>query len=138
MAGAMMLAAPAVARAQALDNDRQAPQEYSDDDSQPLALVSYAMYPVGYAVEWLIARPLHWFARESPAEPIFRPESANRGLPPKIEYVPDNSVQSDIPAPVSSGNVGASAPPTAAPKPASNAQAQTPPASAPAGQPVIH
>src|SRR5579863_7830416 len=91
LAGLIAIAAPSLARAQAIDNDRQDNSEYTDDDSQPLALASYALYPPGYAIEWLIARPLHWFTKKSPAAPIFRPESADIGKPPKIAYVPDPS-----------------------------------------------
>ena len=44
--------------------DRQNPNEYTDEDSQPLRMLSYLVAPVGFLLEWGVARPLHYVATE--------------------------------------------------------------------------
>jgi hypothetical protein len=34
--------------------------EYEDAFSNPLRLAYYMIYPVGYTIEWLVMRPLHY------------------------------------------------------------------------------
>jgi len=62
--GLSVLARPAVAH-----------DAYDDSESHPLRVAAYAMHPVGWALEWLIARPLHFFVSEPDAEPIFGHEA---------------------------------------------------------------
>ena len=38
----------------------QAHYAYDDSQSHPLRVVAYAVYPVGYLLEWLIFRPMHF------------------------------------------------------------------------------
>lgn len=48
---------------------------YDDSESHPLRVVAYALHPVGWALEWLIARPLHFVVSEPATEPIFGHEA---------------------------------------------------------------
>ena len=57
---ALWLALPTISHAQYNDTDQQNPKEYHDEDSQPLALFADLIYPIGYGLEWLVARPMHW------------------------------------------------------------------------------
>ena len=90
---ALFVALPAISHAQYNDNDQQNPKEYHDEDSQPLAIVADLLYPVGYAAEWLVARPMHWIANDSPASPAFRPVGGNDISPmPPVPIIPDNTM----------------------------------------------
>lgn len=93
---ALFIALPTVSHAQYNDTDLQNPTEYHDEDSQPLALFADVIYPVGFAIEWLVARPMHYVADESPAAPIFRPVSGGDGTPPpRIPIIPDNTMEDE-------------------------------------------
>jgi hypothetical protein len=95
LCAALVLGLPIVSHAQYNDNDQQNPKEYHDDDSQPLAIVSYLFYPIGYAFEWLVSRPLHYVATDSPAAPVFKPVDGNdEAPPPPIPVIPDNTLNS--------------------------------------------
>jgi hypothetical protein len=84
---------PSISHAQYNDNDQQNPREYHDDDSQPLAIVADILYPVGYAAEWLVARPMHWLANDSPAAPMYRPVGGNdMSPPPPVPIIPDSTM----------------------------------------------
>ena len=92
---ALLLGLPTISNAQYNDNDQQNPKEYHDEDSQPLALISYVFYPIGYGIEWLVARPLHYIANESPVAPVFRPLGGNDSSPPPpAPIIPDNTLNS--------------------------------------------
>ena len=90
---AFFVALPALSHAQYNDNDQQNPNEYSDEDSQPVAILADALYPIGFAAEWLVARPLHWVTTDSPAAPAYRPVGAsNNAPPPLVPIIPDNTM----------------------------------------------
>ena len=90
---AFFVALPALSHAQYNDNDRQNPNEYTDEDSQPVAIIADALYPIGFAAEWLVARPLHWVTADSPAAPLYRPVgSAENAPPPLVPIIPDNTM----------------------------------------------
>ena len=36
----------------------------------PLRVVAYALHPVGWAIEWLVARPIHFLVSQPQLEPI--------------------------------------------------------------------
>ena len=92
---ALLLGLPTISNAQYNDNDQQNSKEYRDEDSQPLALLSYVFYPIGYGIEWLVARPLHYITTESPAAPVFRPLGGNDSTPPPpAPIIPDNTLNS--------------------------------------------
>jgi hypothetical protein len=44
---------------------------YDDSEANPLRLVAYALYPVGFLAEWLVTRPIHFFVSQPQMEPIF-------------------------------------------------------------------
>ena len=68
---AVILAGPAVSRAQSDDPDQQNPTEYRDvSDGQFLKLVSYVLTPFGMALEWGLMRPLHHLATQTTATPF--------------------------------------------------------------------
>jgi hypothetical protein len=61
--------------------------EYDDyEDAHPLRLVAYPVHAAGYAIAWLVTRPLHALVSQPELEPIFghRPSEWNfaEGLPP--------------------------------------------------------
>jgi len=90
---ALFVGLPTISYAQYNDNDQQNPKEYHDEDSQPLALFADIIYPIGYGLEWLVARPAHWFANDSPASPMYRPVGGNdMSPPPPVPIIPDNTM----------------------------------------------
>jgi len=52
LSAALILGVPNLAAAQVIDDDRQNPNEYTDEDSQPLRMLSYFVAPVGFLLEW--------------------------------------------------------------------------------------
>ena len=75
----LILAGPAMSRAQSDDMDAPNPQQYRDvDDGQPLKLVSYILTPFGMALEWGLMRPLHHLATQTSAAPLL---SGDKGSP---------------------------------------------------------
>jgi len=93
LSAVLVLGFPTFSHAQYNDNDRQNSKEYSDEDSQPLAIIADVFYPIGFAAEWLIARPLHYVATDSPMAPVFRPiGGADDTPPPPVPVIPDNSL----------------------------------------------
>jgi hypothetical protein len=44
---------------------------YDDSQSHPLRVAAYVIHPVGWALEWMLARPLHFFVSQPGAEPVF-------------------------------------------------------------------
>lgn len=44
---------------------------YSDADSHPLRIISYALHPLGFAAEWLVTRPIHAIVSQPVACPLF-------------------------------------------------------------------
>jgi hypothetical protein len=48
-----------------------APDEYDDTQSYPLRVAAYLVYPVGYALEWMIFRPFHYLVSRPDLEPVF-------------------------------------------------------------------
>jgi hypothetical protein len=91
---ALFVVLPTISHAQYNDTDLQNPKEYHDEDSQPLALMADILYPIGYAAEWLVARPMHYLANDSSAAPVFRPVGGNdHSPPPPVPIIPDNTME---------------------------------------------
>jgi hypothetical protein len=59
---AALVGAPATARAH---------DAYDDSESHPLRLLSYGVYPIGFALEWIAMRPLHFIVSSPQLEPVF-------------------------------------------------------------------
>ncbi len=94
LSAALLVALPTISHAQYNDTDRQNPKEYHDEDSQALSIVADLLYPIGYAAEWLIARPMHYFTTDSPAAPLYRPVGGNDASPPPpVPVIPDNTME---------------------------------------------
>ncbi|HEV2171532.1 MAG TPA: hypothetical protein VGR40_11320 [Candidatus Binatus sp.] len=90
---AFFVALPAISHAQYNDTDNQNPNEYTDEDSQPLAIFADVLYPIGFAAEWLVTRPLHYVSTDSPAAPIYRPvDGGDKSPPPLVPIIPDNTM----------------------------------------------
>ena len=47
------------------------PDDYDDTQAYPLRVAAYFAYPVGYALEWAIFRPLHYLVSRPALEPVF-------------------------------------------------------------------
>ena len=47
------------------------PDDYDDTQSYPLRVAAYFVYPVGYALEWAIFRPIHYIVSRPALEPWF-------------------------------------------------------------------
>jgi hypothetical protein len=120
---ALVLVAPSFAHAQYSDLDRQDPTEYNDEDSQILNVVSYGLRPIGYVLEWGVARPLHYLATKSAIAPVMgaNTDADSDKLPPITELpLPDDIqentthhdtvIRSPYQAPVSSTTPAQSAP----------------------------
>ena len=44
---------------------------YDDSQSHPLRLAAYAAYPIGFVVEWMVMRPLHFMVSNPQGERMF-------------------------------------------------------------------
>lgn len=44
---------------------------YDDSQSNPLRLIAYGVNPIGYALEWLVMRPIHFVVSQPNLERIF-------------------------------------------------------------------
>jgi hypothetical protein len=91
---AMLGFAPAV-NAQ-FHQDAQDPSEFNEDDSQPLKIASYFVAPIGFALEWTVARPLNYLANKTPLAPAMNPDKDQfygqpriADLPPPDQFAPE-------------------------------------------------
>ncbi|MGD0073684.1 MAG: hypothetical protein ABSD31_05025 [Candidatus Binataceae bacterium] len=140
-----LLTGPVLCRAQVTD-DSQNPKEYTDDDSNPLKMIFYILSPVGFALEWTIARPMHYLATESSLAPAFgggNDESnyANAFPPAPIAELPPSDMapsrSSELEGPASShGSPGEPASSQMSQPSVGGAPSSVP--SAPTQQPVLH
>ena len=115
LSAAIFLVAPSFAHAQYSEMDRQDSSEYDDQDSQLLNLGSYLVRPVGYMLEWGVARPLHYLATKSAVAPVLGANTdADSDRLPAVTELPlpddipettthhDTVIKSPFQAPVSS------------------------------------
>jgi hypothetical protein len=100
LCAALILGVPHLARAQYEDTDRQNPKEYTDEDSQPLRLLAYFIAPIGFALEWGVARPLHYLATQTFLAPAMNAETREPTFtPPAIAEIPLDDVGDEPPRP---------------------------------------
>lgn len=66
-----LLAVMVVAGLVAGSSSAYAHDAYDDSQSHPLRIAAYAVHPVGWAIEWLVTRPLHFFVSQPAMEPVF-------------------------------------------------------------------
>ncbi len=54
--------------------------EYDETQGHPLRVAAYLVHPVGFALEWILLRPLHWVVSQPGLEKVFghRPHGENR------------------------------------------------------------
>jgi len=112
LCAALIIGVPRPAAAQYNDTDRQNPAAYTDEDSQPLRIIAYIVAPVGFILEWGVARPLHYIATNTFLAPAFNGDTREPEYrPPAIAEIPLDDV-GDEPPRVSrfSGNVRSSNP----------------------------
>ena len=140
----LILSLATSALAQTFPEDRQNPKEYTQEDSHPLKLVSYALAPIGFVLEWTVARPLHYLATESALAPMYGNEdSAMRDTPPPMAQIPAPLYSEVQPPPTEPAVRQPIGPPFAPKRPATSAAPQPqasspPPATSPdIGQPTL-
>jgi len=96
----LTLGLPGTAAAQYSDTEKQNPNEYTDEDSQPLRIIAYFAAPIGFAAEWLIARPLHYVATQTFLAPVFNGDTHEPTYrPPAIAEIPLDNVGDEPPRP---------------------------------------
>src|SRR5260370_7655103 len=76
----LFLSAPRISRAQYSSSDDQARQYNDADDGQLLKMVSYALAPVGYMLEWTVTRPLHYTATKTPFAPMLSGDTEDKNF----------------------------------------------------------
>ncbi len=145
LCAALLLGGSAIARAQGADADTQNPKEYEDEDSQPLKIASYFVAPVGWALEWTVARPLHYLATSTPLAPLMGASTDKdtggplpvAELPPPdvIETAPEPAVDTEI---VPRAKTTASAPARPPAQAPGSQPAYGNPSPPSAGQPALH
>jgi hypothetical protein len=100
LSAALILGVPNLAAAQYTDSDRQNPTEYTDEDSQPLRMLAYFVAPIGFALEWGVARPLHYLATQTFLAPAMNAETREPTFrPPAIAEIPLDNVGDEPPRP---------------------------------------
>jgi len=100
LSAALILGVPNLAAAQHTDSDRQNPTEYTDEDSQPLRMLAYFVAPIGFVLEWGVARPLHSEATKTFLAPAFNAETRPPAFrPPPIAEIPLDNVGDEPPRP---------------------------------------
>lgn len=90
---ALLLASPTFAHAQYTDSDRQNPKEYVDEDSQPVRMMAYVLAPIGFMLEWTVARPAHYIATDSFLAPVFGEVPEPTWAPPAIAEIPLDTIE---------------------------------------------
>src|SRR5258707_4701804 len=98
----LTMAMPAMALAQQGPyNDKQNPDEYTNaEDGQLLKVVSYFIAPIGFALEWGVARPLHYLATQTFLAPAMNAETREPTFtPPAIAEIPLDDVGDQPPHP---------------------------------------
>jgi len=142
-----LLTSPALCRAQYSD-ESQNPNEYTQEDSNPLKFIFYILSPVGFALEWTVARPLHYLATQSSLAPAFgggndnEADYASASLPapiaelPPSDMAPSGSTELEGLAPPQ-GSSGLSAPSRTG-QPSGNGPPSSSVPSAPLHQPILH
>lgn len=128
---ALALSAPSICQAQYAGSDQQNPREYKNEDSNPLRMMAYVLAPVGFALEWCVARPMHYIANDTALAPVFNGYRETPPYIPPVPLVPPDKIVESAPPPQETSL--ASSPATPAKPHPSGA-----PVKVPSGQAVIH
>jgi hypothetical protein len=68
---AMVLAWPMSARCQQQQSwTLHDPNDYTQEDSHPVRAIASLLSPIGWALEWGVARPWHYVATQTPLAPV--------------------------------------------------------------------
>jgi hypothetical protein len=87
-----LLTALALATAMTLSSGRaQAHDAYSDAESHPLKLASYPVAAAGFAVEWLLTRPVHFIVSQPSLQRVFNYEPSYNAFDAPEPYLPSRS-----------------------------------------------
>src|SRR5579875_1979420 len=70
---ALAVTSCAVAQAQDSGAEMPNPNQYTQEDSHPVRGIGYLLSPIGVALEYTIARPLHYLATNTFLQPILDP-----------------------------------------------------------------
>jgi hypothetical protein len=98
LCAALIIGVPRAASAQYNDTDRQNPAAYTDEDSQPLRMIAYVVAPIGFLLEWGVARPLHYIATNTFLAPVFNGDTREPEYhPPAIAEIPLDDVGDEPP-----------------------------------------
>jgi len=139
----LLLGVPALSRADDYNQSRTS-QEYDQDDSNPVRIMSYILTPFGFILEWTVARPLHYLATETFLAPALDSEYETREEPVPVAELPTTELYApDLGSEAETAPQAEQATPvrprTSAPAITGNQESAPP--SAPAastGQPVLH
>lgn len=84
-----LLAAVAVVTVLTLPAGRAlAHDAYNDADSNPLKLISYPVAAVGFALEWVFTRPIHFLVSQPTLQPVFNYEPTYNAFDSPDPYPP--------------------------------------------------
>lgn len=61
---------------------------YSDAESHPLKLLSYPVAAVGFALEWMFTRPVHFIVSQPTLQKVFNYEPSYNAFDTPDPYVP--------------------------------------------------
>jgi len=83
-----LLAAFVLAAVTLAGQPARAHDAYSDAESNPLKIASYPVAVVGYVLEWMITRPVHFLASQPPLQRPFSYEPTYNALDVSDPYLP--------------------------------------------------
>lgn len=67
--------------------------EYDDyEDAHPLRIVSYPVHAAGYALEWLVTRPIHALVSQPELQPIFGRRTSPWDFDAELPSAPEPTV----------------------------------------------
>jgi hypothetical protein len=70
---------------------------YDDSQAHPLQLITYAVHPIGFALEWLVTRPIHFLVSQPKLEPVFGHEPHTYPFGEYEPYEPEAPDASPVP-----------------------------------------
>ncbi len=71
---------------------------YSDAESHPLKIISYPVAAAGFALEWLLTRPIHFMVSQPTLQPVFSYEPTYNAFDTRDPYLPGEPSGEALPA----------------------------------------
>lgn len=135
LAAALSVTANAAAQSRGDMDQQRTPAQYSQEDSHPVRIVGYILSPLGVALEYTIARPLHYLATQTFLQPILDPGFEQESWeefygPGTLPPLPPVQPRADL--------LPQSSPPPAVAPPAGKGAASRLPVPPTAAQPILH